>query len=176
MLKFLLPIVAALTVVSIARAQPEGTPIDAARQAERYVIPPSAEPLLADMLGNGQALPSGCTFSGGQIQRTFVLATYTCGAGQVVLQLLHPESAERGSIRTQRFAISTKSGAPPAGFVDAMADRIRAREAVFEWTEVNGSGAVERISTPVAVAMAVVVAALVLWALRRRAARRRGSG
>jgi hypothetical protein len=178
--RLLLPIVAVTAAVGIARAQSEGapTPVDPARQAERYVIPPGAEPLLSEMLGRGQTLPGGCTFSDGQIQRTSVLVTYTCGSERVALQLLHPEGAARGGIRTQRFAVTVKSGAPPAELVDAVADRIRAREAAFEWTEVNEPRAVqtERTRSPVPVAMAVVVAALVFWALRRRAARRRGSG
>jgi hypothetical protein len=130
------------------------------------------------MLGRDQALPGGCTFSSGQIQRTSVLATYTCAGGQVVLQLLHPEDAERGGTRTQRFAITGRSGTPPAGFVDAMADRIRAREAAFKWTDLGERDGQQmpRPASPVLVASGVAVSALLFWALRRRAARRRGSG
>src|ERR1051325_261093 len=130
------PVLATMAVVGIARAQPEGAPVpaDGARQNEQYVIPPGAEPLFSDMLGSGLTLPGGCTFSDGQIERTSVLATYTCGGGQVLLQLLHPGIALPGGVRTQRFAITVKSGAPPAGLVEAVADHIRAREAAFEWT------------------------------------------
>jgi hypothetical protein len=153
-------------------------PVDAARQNEKYVILPGAVPLFSDMLGSGQALPGGCTFSNGQIERTSVLATYTCGGGHVVLQLLHPEIALPGGVRTQRFAITVKSGAPPAGLVETIADRIRAREAAFEWTaapafeprsqrSLGGRGTqMMLLAVPVA-----AVAILGFWALR--AARRR---
>src|SRR5215510_2784137 len=93
-----IPALTALAVVGIARAQPaqEPAPVDAARQNEKYIIQPGAEALFADMLGQGQTLPGGCAFSGGQIERTSVLATYTCRGGSVVLQLLHPEIAPPG--------------------------------------------------------------------------------
>src|SRR2546422_9753986 len=103
--RIVVPVIAAMAVVGIARAQPEGAPapVDAARQNERYVILPGAEPMFADMLGSGQTLPGGCTVGDAEIERTSVLATYTCGGGQVVLQLLHPEIAPPGGVRTQRF-------------------------------------------------------------------------
>jgi hypothetical protein len=173
-----------MAVVRIARAEPGGapTPVDAARQNEKYVILPGAEPLFSDMLGSGQALPGGCTFSNGQIGRTSVLATYTCGGGHVVLQLLHPEIALPGGVRTQRFAITVKSGAPPAGLVETIADRIRAREAAFEWTVAPaferrsqrslGGGGTQTMRWAVPVAAGAAVTILVFWALRRLAARR----
>ena len=147
-------------------------PVDAARQTERYVIQPGAEPLFADMLGSGQTLPGGCTLSDGQIERTSVLATYTCGGGQVVLQLLHPEIAPPGGVRTQRFAVTMKSGGPPAGLVEAVAERIRAREAAFEWKSL-GRGGARTMRRAVPVAAGAAVTSLVFWALRRLAARRR---
>src|SRR5262249_30358102 len=120
-----------MVVVGIARAQPGGasTPADAGGGNERYVITPGAGPPVGDMLGSDVTLPGGCTFQDGKIERTSVLATYECGGGPVVLQLFHPEAAPRGSVRTQRFAIAVKSGTPPGGLVDAVAERIRAREA-----------------------------------------------
>src|SRR5437016_11795573 len=177
--RIVIAVFAATAVVGIARAQPEGAPKppDATPQNEQYVIQPGAEPLFADMLGSGQTLPGGCTLSEGQIERTEVLATYACGGGQVVLQMLHPEIAQTGGVRTQRFAVTVKSGAPPAGLVDAVADRIRAREAAFEWKRIEPGGAHTvpeghpmRWTVLIAVAAAV---AIVSWALRRRTARSR---
>src|SRR5438552_10068113 len=174
------PVLAAMAVVGIARAQPEGAPMPVeGRQNEQYVIPPGAEPLFSDMLGSGLTLPGGCTFSNGQIERTSVLATYTCGGGQVLLQLLHPGVGLPGSVRTQRFAITVKSGAPPAGLVEAIADHIRAREAAFEWTvapdfdrrsprSLGGRGTQTTLLALVAAGAAVAI--LVFWALRRLAA------
>ena len=155
-----------MAVVGIARAQPDGAPmqVDAARQNEQYVIQPGAEPLFSDMLGSGPTLPGGCTFRNGQIERTSVLATYACGGGQVVLQLLHPEIGPRGGVRTRRFAIAVKSGAPPAGLVEAVAERVRAREAAFEWKSL-GAGVAQMMRRAVPVAAAVAI--LLFWVLFR---------
>jgi hypothetical protein len=163
-----------MAVFGIARAKAEVPPmaLDAASENERYAIQSGAEPLFADMLGRGQTLPGGCTFSDGKIERTSVLATYTGGDGHVALQLLHPAIAPSGGVRTQRFAITVKSGAPPAGLVEAVADRIRAREVAFEWTEVGGRGTQTR-RWPVPVAAGAVAAILAFWALRRLAASKR---
>lgn len=156
--------------------------MDEARQNERYVIPPGTESLFGDMLGKGETLPGGCTLSDGKIERTSVLATYTCGDKEVVLQVLHPASAPPGGLRTERFAVSVQSGAPPSGMVEAVADRIRAREAAFAWTEVGDARAQSesagaRTRRLLALAGVGVAAILVLWALRRRARRRtRNSG
>jgi hypothetical protein len=164
-----------MTIFGITRAKAEDPPppVDAARQNERYAIEPGTESLFGDMLGKGEPLSGGCKLSDGQIQRTSVLATYTCGDAQVVLELLHPESAPSGGVRTERFAISVKSGAPPGGLVEAVADRIRGREAAFQWTEVGDAGARSesgaRTRRRLALAGAAVVAILGLWALRRRA-------
>lgn len=158
-----------MAIVGIARARPDSAPmpVDAARENERWVILPGAEPLFSDMLASGQTLAGGCTFSNGQIERTFVVATYTCGGGQVVLQLLHPEMAPPGGVRTGRFAVTVKSGTPPDGFVEAIAERIRAREGAFEWKDL-GRRPSHGMRWPVAVAAGVVAAVLLFWALRRR--------
>ena len=168
-----------MAVAGIVRAQPDGAPKPAAAapQSEPYVIQPGAESLFADMLGGRQPLPGGCTLSDGKIQPTAVVATYSCGGAQVVLQLLHPDSAQPGGVRTLRFAVTVTAGAPPAGLVDAVADRIRAREAAFEWKRIEAGGAHTvpeghpmRWAVLIAVAAAV---AIVSWALRRRTARSR---
>src|SRR6185295_493776 len=104
------PVLAVIASVGIARSEPEQVPApaDAVRLNERYVIEPAAEPFLGDMLGSAQTLPGGCTLRGAQIERTSVLASYTCSNGDVVLQLLHPDMAPRGAVRTQRFAVAVK--------------------------------------------------------------------
>jgi hypothetical protein len=174
--RIVVPAVAALAAVGISRAEPEGVPapVDAARQMERYVIRPGAEKLFGDMLGMGRTLPGGCALSEGQIDRTSVVATYTCGGRPVVLQLLHPELAPAGGVRTQRFVVTVKSGAPPDGLVDAVAERVRAGETAFEWANAGGSTQRFRWAAPVAAGAAVAILALV--ALRRLASRRRAEG
>lgn len=157
---------------TMAQAKAEDPPpeVDDARQSEQYVIQPGAEALFAEMLGKGETLPGGCALSEGKIERTAVLATYTCGDGQVALQLVHPASAPGGAVGTRRFGVTVVSGTAPAGFVDAVTEKIRARETAFAWSEVGGGN---RAATrwPVWVAAGVVVA-LVLWAFRRRRAKR----
>ncbi len=174
---FLHSIVAVLITVAvagIARADPEQAPepVDPARLNEHYVIEPGAEKLFGDMLGGGDSLPGGCTLRDGKIERTSVVGIYTCGGGEVVLELLHPETAPPEDVRTQRFAIAVKSGVPPAGLVDAVAGRIRTREKSFTWKDARGetsSGGALRWAAPVG--GGVVVAILVFWALRRLVAR-----
>src|SRR6185369_1146744 len=105
----LLAVVAiALVPVTRGRADDAPPPADAARQNEKYAIPPSAEPLLSEMLGRGQGLSGGCTFTDGRIERTYVLATYACGTKKIELQLLHPELAPPGGVRTKKFAIAVR--------------------------------------------------------------------
>ena len=144
--RIVVPVLAAMALIGIARAQPGGapTPVDATRQNEHYAIPPGAEPLFSAMLGSGQTLPGGCTLSSGQIEYTSVRATYTCGGGQVVLELVHPDVARPGGVRTQRFAVTVKSGTPPDGLVETIAERIRARETGFEWQRVGDSAPQKR--------------------------------
>ncbi len=171
--RILVPLLMAMMISGIAPAKAESPPAEAdeARQHERYVIQPGTESLFGDMLGQGETLAGGCTLSDGKIDRTSVLATYTCGGTPIALRLGHPASAPPQAVRTQRFAVTVESGSPPAGLVDAVAGRIRARETAFEWTEVgNGSTAPRR--WPRAVAAGAVVAMLALWALRRRGAKR----
>jgi hypothetical protein len=181
------PTLAVLAVVGIAGAQTTGStvPADPERLKEQYVIPPGSEPLFSDMLGGGSTLPGECTLGNGAIERTRVVATYKCGGGEVMLQLVHPETARADAVRTQRFAVVVASGAPPAGLVGAVADRVRARESAFEWTAAPDFGKVTQGSDDgdtqtrwhLAVAAAVAAVAIVLlWALRRLPARRRRPG
>ena len=159
--------------IAHARAESPSPPaeVDAARASERYVIEPGTETLFGDMLGKGEALPGGCKLTDGKIERTSVLATYTCGDADTVLQLLHPEAAPSDSVRTERFAVGVQSGKPPGGLVDAIADRIRAREAAFNWTDV-GDDRAQPAGGANRWLLALIVAAAALLAfrvLRRRA-------
>jgi hypothetical protein len=156
-----------------ANAEDPPPPVDAARLNERYAIKPGAETLLGDMLGKGETLAGGCTLTEAKLERTSVLPTYTCGDQQVVLQLVHPASAPSRAVRTNRFAVSVQSGTPPAGLVEAIADRIRAREATFEWAEVGDTrppSETARTSGGWLLPLVGTAAAalLLLWALRRR--------
>lgn len=169
----------ALSVVTIvlgaARAHAEDPPadVDTARASERHAIEAGSETLLGEMLGKGEDLPGGCKLTDGKIERTSVLATYGCGAGDVVLQLRHPDDAPAGGARTERFAVDVKSGTAPAGLVDAIADRIRAREKTFTWTDV-GNGRAEQANglTRRLLALAAAIAAFLVYrAFRRRGAR-----
>lgn len=168
-------LVGAIALARVAFAQPEEVPapVDAVRAGEQYAIGPSSEPLISEMLGRGEALPGGCAFASGQIERTFVLATYTCGADQIELRLLHPESAPPGSVHTKAFAIAVVAGTPPAELIEAIADRVRAREATFEWTSVGGRDPYPSwgIGTVTAVAVTILVVVLVLVAAKRRRSR-----
>ena len=152
-------------------ADPPPPPVDAARQNERYVIEAGAESLLAEMLGRGETLPGGCTLTDGKIERTTVLATYSCGDGKSSCSCSTPRSRLPAPFAPARFAIATTSGPPPAGLVEAVAERIRAREAAFEWTDVGGARTPTR-RWPVLLGGGALAAILALWALRRRASRR----
>jgi hypothetical protein len=167
----------AVLVIAAARgafAQAGAAPTGATHGAQRYVIPPGAEPLFSEMLGSGQTLPGGCTFTDGQIQQATVRATYSCGGQTVVLELAHPTLAATAAAHSDRFAIVVQSGTPPNGFVDAVAERVRAREGAFQWVELAVPPEPSRGSllVPAVIAAAAVLVLVVMrWlAGRRRAA------
>ncbi len=174
--RIVLSVVVAAALGTIVYAQPqdaqdEPADVDPARLTERYGIEPGAEQLFAAMLGSGETLPGNCTLSDGRIERTAVVATYTCSGKDVVLQLEHPEIATAPALRTQRFAITVKSGTPPDGLTAAVAERIRSHEGNFEWKTLTVGESEQRHRVlPAVVAGAVVV--LLVWAVRRRARRR----
>ncbi|MBX3025712.1 hypothetical protein KF840_12465 [bacterium] len=146
---------------------------------EDVFIPAGLEPLFADMLGTGQTLPGNCTLAHGEIARTAVSATYACPSGEVVVQLVHPDVAPAASLRTDRFAIAVKSGGPPPGLVDALAQRVRERERDFAWMRTDGAGprpSSRILPTAVAGAMAVMLASAAGRALLRLFGRRRARG
>lgn len=156
-------------------AQPEAHNTPPAEDLQ-HVIPPGQEPLLADLLGSGQALPGGCKFADGQIDRATILATYDCAGGQVVIELHHPDEAPSGALRTERFALAVRTGTPPSGLSDSILARIRAREGEFAWKTVGAPGAsgLRRV-LPIAAA-ALLLAAVLVWLLRRVGAKRRAAG
>ena len=156
-------------------AQPEGgnTPPPTELQ---HVIPPGQEPLLADLLGSGQTLPGGCKFADGQIDRSTIVATYDCTGGQVVIEVRHPDEAPSGALRSDRFALSVRKGTSPQGLTDAILARIRARESEFEWKTVgaSGSGGLRRVT--MLGGAVVLVAAVLIWLLRRLGSKRPAAG
>jgi hypothetical protein len=173
-LRIAVPLLAALIALGVARAraqEPSPPPdVDTARASEKHAIEAGSEELFGQMLGKGEALPGGCKLTDGSIQRTSVLATYGCGEAEVVLELMHPEDAPTGAVRTERFAVTVKSGTAPGGLVEAIADKIRAGEAKFAWTDVGSTGERPAVrGTRWLVGLVVVVAAwLVFRSLRRR--------
>ncbi|MFN8643453.1 MAG: hypothetical protein U0802_17990 [Candidatus Binatia bacterium] len=106
-----------------------------------------------------------------------IVATYDCDGGQVVIDVHHPDDAPSAVGRSERFALTVRTGASPAGLTAAILDRIRAREGEFEWTSIGGSGSEGkggRRLAPVAAAV-VAVAALIFWLARRAGAKRRAA-
>lgn len=150
-----------------ARGEAEA-PAPAESAPFQYVIPPGQEELLADMLGRGQTLPGGCTFTNGQIEKTAVVGTYTCSGGEVVAELQHPSLAPADAPHTATFALVVRKGALPADLSAALLERIGAREGGFQWKEVGSpvaNNSVTRLLTIVAAGLSVV--AVLLWAVRR---------
>ena len=179
----MLLLVFAAMAAPMSAQPPEGAPpptVPAAAPGDEAVIPPGMESLIGDILGRGQQLPGGCTLSDGQIDRTAVRATYACQDGQVALELVHPTAAPAGGLRTQQFALAVKSGTAPPGFVDAVAERIRAREGEFGWKIISGArgedGGPRGVRSILLIAGVVVLALLHLAAAGRAVARRRGGG
>lgn len=97
------------------------------------LIPPGREVAVGRMLGHGDALPGSCRLTEGRIDRTLARATYACGDVPVTLELVHRSKARDAALRTRDFGILVVEGAPPAGFLDAIAARVRDEERRFEW-------------------------------------------
>ena len=108
-------------------------PMTPSTATDAAVIPPGQEDLLAAMLGRGTALPAGCAFVNGEIERTLVRGVYDCPGGRVVIELRHPSAAPAGAAQTDKMAIVTTHGTPPPHFLKAIEGRIREREGTFEW-------------------------------------------
>ena len=103
------------------------------------VILPGQEDVLAAMLGSGVALPDGCTFADGQVERAVVRATYRCPSGEVVIELSHRAVPNARAIRTERFALSVVAGSPPGHLLGTLEALVRAKEGGFQWS-VQGVG------------------------------------
>jgi len=166
---------------SVATAQPNPEEPNAPQPAEtpfvepervppltgpQAVIPPGREDMLAEMLGRGATLPGNCTFTGGQIDRTSVKASYTCPGGAVVFELRHPSLTQSGAVETEKFAVILQSGSPPSGFAEELGARIRSREGPFEWKWLGVSPT--RFSRLGVIIAAAVIGAGALWLLLRR--------
>jgi len=138
----------------------------------QQVIPPGQEEALATMLGRGAPLPGDCAFTNGQVERTSVIATYRCGAGEVVIDLRHPSDAPADAPRTERFALVVRGGTAPDGLRDALLQRLREHEGAIEWKQVGApvAGASGRRLLPIVAGALVVVALLAI--ARRLLARR----
>jgi MYXO-CTERM domain-containing protein len=141
-------------------------------EANRNVIPPGQEALLADMLGQGAALPGECRFAGGKVEGRSALVTYNCSAGEIVIELHHPSAAPVGATRTERFAVAVRRGSPAPGMVEAVVSRIRSREGEFKWLLLEPprtpSDAPARSSTLFLIAAFGLLAIAVLAWVRRR--------
>ena len=108
--------------------------VGAVQAADDPVIGPGQDELLATMLGRGETLADGCTLTNGLAESRTVRATYACPWGAVVLVLRHADRGAATSVQTDQFAIEIEEGSPPDTVVAALAARVRAREADFEWS------------------------------------------
>ena len=97
------------------------------------MIRPGSEQLLSEILGAGVSLAGDCRFDGGGVERTSIVARYRCaGEAEHVLTLFHPATPGETSLLTERFRIVASPGFPPA-LLDAVAERVGARESEFSW-------------------------------------------
>lgn len=156
-------------------------PAVATAQGAPPVIGPGQEPLLADLLGKGASLPGDCAWAGATVEETRVVSWYTCAGARVEIELRHPTDAPVEAARTLRFAVRARATSPPPpGLVDALAARIRLREAEFVWSGVSddraGASARLQITEPrgqilrglaTALAITALTAALMRWIYRR---------
>jgi hypothetical protein len=142
----------------------EGRPL-----ASEPSIPPGREELLGAMLGRDTTLAEGCSWAGGDVDRTLIRSKYQCKTGDVVVELSHPSKAPAGTVQTERFAVTLLSGSPPPQLMDALVARIRAREAEFEWIGTIPKG--RRFSSflvPIAGSLLALLAARWVWQKWRR--------
>ncbi|APR76161.1 Hypothetical protein A7982_01508 [Minicystis rosea] len=103
------------------------------------------------MLGGKEALPGDCRLEGASIEHDRVLAHYVCATRPADIELRHPETIAPGAGPiTQRFAVLSHppAEAPPA-LVDAIATRIREREAGFVWLSSEAAPPTPPVPAPV---------------------------
>jgi hypothetical protein len=104
-----------------------------AAYAGRWVIEPGQEETLSAMLGASAALPAGCSFDGASIDKSRVTARYACPAGAASIELVHPSEAPPSARKTASFGLLPNGVAPPE-LVEAICQRVSARDASFHWT------------------------------------------
>jgi len=102
---------------------PAGTP----------AIPPGQEELIAAMLGQGAALPDGCSLVSGTAAYNTITARYSCRGDEIEFALVHPMRAGEEDVQTENFAIAQRSGAADNKLTDALVALVRSKEANFEW-------------------------------------------
>ncbi|UQA60193.1 tetratricopeptide repeat protein [Polyangium aurulentum] len=113
-----------------------------------YAIPPGQEKLVLAMCGGEDALPGGCKLAGASIDKSVIVARYSCkGGAEHALELRHASVKEGALATTAAFSIARKEGAPEADLVEALAARIRKQEGQFRWVEPQPSN-VEAPTTP----------------------------
>ncbi len=141
---------------------------DAAAANPEWVIPPGQEELLADMLGRGATLPDDCKLAGAEVDYTIIKTTYKCAQGDITFELRHPSAAPPGATQTARFAITLQNGTPSDSFKEALAARIRSREADFQWKRIEPP--VHRSERPMGLitVVALLVVAVLGWVVLRR--------
>lgn len=138
------------------------------------VFPAGQEEIVADALGRAVILPGGCSFSAGNIDRSVVRATYDCQDGQLVVALYHPDAAPSAPTRSERFAIVVESGTAPAGFIEALTQRIRSRESELQWRQIPPRSWLETILLAAVIGCPLLTALLAL-AIALRTLRRHGA-
>jgi hypothetical protein len=147
----------------------QASPLCAAETAPRLIriIAPSQRDVVAEMLGRGTVLPGGCQFAGVSEGDPEITAQYACATGRVVVGL--QAATDPAAPRTAHLAIAVRGGPAPAGFMETLADRVRAREANLEWQTIERAPVfyVHRVLG------AVVIMACTLWVSYVAGVRRR---
>ena len=103
---------------------------------ERFEVGPNQQLLIASMVGEGTALPSGCTMAQATFARTYFQVRYACaGLSQpATIEFRHREVAPRGSVVTAQFTLIPfgARGVPP-DLLTAIVARVRTQEGQWRW-------------------------------------------
>jgi hypothetical protein len=110
--------------------------VGGAAAASEWAIPPGHEQLFAEMLGKDLKLAGECQWDGASIEDSTLTATFACAAGSRNIELRHPSDATPDAALTKSFAVVPLDGAP-RDLVDAVAERVRAREAGWRWASIG---------------------------------------
>jgi hypothetical protein len=104
------------------------------------VIPPGHEPLVAAMVGSGAELPARCALDRAAIDRTKIIASYTCDGRPVTLELVSLSSPEASGAtsKTAQFALIAKAD-PPKALIDDITARVTAREKDWRWVSAEAN-------------------------------------